>query len=168
MKYSSGSGKKKRTRHPRWLLFFMLLTILGIAGFQAYWLRDNYNREKQTLEIKTNAAFRQTILRLQASKLKLESMDLQVDSMMQRPMAVRVKKRDRNQRNDQGRVSGVTVSTTKEPVITMVNLLQERIREIDLPDSIQYPNGQVIMRGLKDSLRRAADSLHRFFANPAF
>jgi hypothetical protein len=58
----------------------MLLTILVIAGFQAYWLRDNYHREKQNLEIKTNSAFRQTILRLQASKLRLESGNIRMDS----------------------------------------------------------------------------------------
>jgi two-component system phosphate regulon sensor histidine kinase PhoR len=170
MKHSSSSqGKRKGTRHPEWLLFFMLLTILVIAGFQVYWLRDNYNREKQTLEIKTNAAFRQTILRLQASKLKLEGINVQVDSLHVQPpqMAMRTRRRDRN---DQPQVT-VSVrkepnTTRKEPTITIVNLLQERIREIELPDSIDYTYGKVILSGLKDSLNKMADSLQKYFRRP--
>lgn len=171
MKHSSGSqGQRKGTRHPKWLLFFMLLTILVIAGFQAYWLRDNYNREKQTLEIKTNAAFRQTILRLQASKLKLEGINVQVDSLhvAAPPVAVSVRRRDRAEPPRAGLSASRKEpnSTRKEPTITMVNLLQERIREIDLPDSIDYSYGKVILTGLKDSLAKMADSLQHYFKRP--
>ena len=159
MKNSSGSqGKKMGTRHPGLLLFFMLITILVIAGFQVYWLRDNYNREKQSLEIKTNAAFRQTILRLQASKLQLGAMNVQVDSTVP-AVAVHVKKRGRNSRPP------MTVAR-KEPVITLVNLLQERIKGMDMPDSIDHPYGRIVLSGLKDSLTKMADSLQRYFRRP--
>lgn len=165
MKQSSVSqAKGKSSRQLKLLLFFMLLTIVGIAGFQAYWLRDNYNREQQALEIKTNAAFRQTILRLQASKLKLETANVRYDSAMPFPMppspiAVRTKKRDRDK--DRSRV---TVSVDrKEPVISMVNLLQERLREIDLPDSINHQYGKLIMAGVKDSIKKVTDSLQHLF-----
>src|SRR5438045_2282386 len=65
----------------RWLAILIGITILGITGFQGYWLHDNYEREKQNLELKTNVDFRQTIVQLQASKLKLEKMSLQSDSL---------------------------------------------------------------------------------------
>jgi two-component system phosphate regulon sensor histidine kinase PhoR len=56
----------------RWLAILMGITIVGITGFQLYWLKDNYDREKNTVNIKTEVAFRETILQLQASKLKLD------------------------------------------------------------------------------------------------
>lgn len=51
----------------------MLLSILGIALFQFYWLRQNYHQEEKTLAIKTAAGFRQTIQQLQIAKLKLSN-----------------------------------------------------------------------------------------------
>jgi len=52
----------------------MLLTILGIAAFQVYWLQKAYEREERTLEIRSNMAFRESIRSLQVSKLKLDRM----------------------------------------------------------------------------------------------
>ena len=54
------------------LSLLMAVTILGITGFQIYWLKQNYAREKRSLEIKTDVAFRETIMQLQVSKLKLD------------------------------------------------------------------------------------------------
>lgn len=51
----------------------MLITILVITGFQGYWLKNNYDREKKTLEIKTNVAFQETVRGLQMIKLKLKN-----------------------------------------------------------------------------------------------
>ncbi len=107
----------------RWSAILMAITILGITGFQGYWLKDNYNREKQNLEIKTNVDFRQTILQLQASKLKLEKMSWQFDSSSH-PMngKVMVQPRKRPHLRDS---SG---SRKLEP-ISLMNLIQEKIRE---------------------------------------
>ena len=63
----------------------MCITILVITGFQAYWLKNNYEREFKTLEIKTNMAFHRTIYQLQASKLRI---DIRNDS--NRPGQIRV------------------------------------------------------------------------------
>ena len=49
----------------------MVITILVIIAFQVYWLKDNYDREKKTLQIKTNVVFGETVHQLQAAKLKL-------------------------------------------------------------------------------------------------
>ena len=51
----------------------MLITILVVTGFQGYWLKNNYDREKKTLEIKTNVAFQETVRGLQMIKLKLKN-----------------------------------------------------------------------------------------------
>ena len=50
----------------------MGIAILGITGFQLYWLKENYRREEKTLSIKSEITFRQAIQQLQVSKLKLE------------------------------------------------------------------------------------------------
>ena len=56
----------------RWLAVLMGITILGITGFQLYWLKENYNREAKALSIKSEITFRQSIQQLQVAKLKLE------------------------------------------------------------------------------------------------
>ncbi|HEY6062641.1 MAG TPA: HAMP domain-containing sensor histidine kinase [Chitinophagaceae bacterium] len=58
----------------RWLAVLMGITILGITGFQLYWLKENYNREEKTLAIKSEITFRQAIQQLQVVKLKLEEL----------------------------------------------------------------------------------------------
>jgi two-component system phosphate regulon sensor histidine kinase PhoR len=108
----------------RWLAILMGITILGITGFQGYWLKDNYDREKQNLEIKANADFRHTILKLQASKLKLEQLSLQMDSLS-KPTKGNIVVRPSMKERKRDTIPG----TRKEPQITMINLLQERIRE---------------------------------------
>lgn len=57
----------------KWLSVLMVVAIAAITGFQVYWLKQNYDREKKSLAIKTDMAFRETILKLQVDKLKLDS-----------------------------------------------------------------------------------------------
>lgn len=57
----------------RWLAVLMGITILGITGFQLYWLKENYNREEKTLFLKSEDTFRKAIQQLQVYKLKLET-----------------------------------------------------------------------------------------------
>jgi hypothetical protein len=64
----------------RWPTILMMIAIIAVTGFQAYWLKNNYDREKQSLEIRTNSSFRQTILRLQSAKLKLDRWNVRSDS----------------------------------------------------------------------------------------
>jgi hypothetical protein len=56
----------------RWLALLMGVAILGITGFQAYWLTGNYAREKKSLTIRSQAAFRESVLELQVAKLRLD------------------------------------------------------------------------------------------------
>lgn len=59
----------------RVLSVLMFVTILGIIAFQLYWLKQNYDREEKALAIKTEVAFRETMRKLQAKKLKLDKLD---------------------------------------------------------------------------------------------
>lgn len=65
-------GQTNFMNRLRWLALLMGVAILGITGFQLYWLRQNYTREKKTLSLKTEIAFRETIMHLQVAKLKLD------------------------------------------------------------------------------------------------
>jgi two-component system phosphate regulon sensor histidine kinase PhoR len=62
-------------KHIKWMPVLMALTILGIAAFQVYWLKQAYQREDRTLEVRSNMAFRETIFSLQAAKLKLDKIE---------------------------------------------------------------------------------------------
>lgn len=53
----------------------MVIAIIGITGFQLYWLGQNYIREKKAMTIKTEMAFRESILQLQAAKLNLNGVN---------------------------------------------------------------------------------------------
>ena len=56
----------------RWLALLMGVAILGITGFQLYWLKQNYAREKKSLTIKSEITFRDAVMQLQVAKLKLD------------------------------------------------------------------------------------------------
>src|SRR5688500_600019 len=51
----------------RWLALLMGVVILAITGFQVYWLKDNYNRERKAVEVKANSLFRETVRDVQDS-----------------------------------------------------------------------------------------------------
>lgn len=53
---------------------FMVLAIACITAFQLYWLVQNYGREKKSLTIKSEVIFRETVMQLQVSKLKLDGL----------------------------------------------------------------------------------------------
>ena len=50
----------------------MIITIAVITGFQVFWLRENYIKEKRNLEFRSNVVFKETVRKLQAKKLNLE------------------------------------------------------------------------------------------------
>ena len=53
----------------RILPFLLLVTILVITGFQLFWLKQNYDDEKRTLEVKAGIHFRESVYGLQAAQL---------------------------------------------------------------------------------------------------
>jgi len=65
----------------RWQAILMGMVILAITGFQAYWLKDNYSREKKAVEIRTDALFHETVRNVQDSLLEEKwSIQLSADS----------------------------------------------------------------------------------------
>ncbi len=103
----------------KWMPLLMALTILAIAGFQLYWLKKAYEREERTLEMRTNMAFRETIFSLQTSKLKIDSLGLDTS---------------RIDRLTQG--SDRTKISSDQKMISMVNMLREKVRPKDSTDQI--------------------------------
>jgi two-component system phosphate regulon sensor histidine kinase PhoR len=51
----------------------MILAILAIAFFQGYWLYKTFGDEKQTLNIRTNVLFRESIFESQAARFNMDT-----------------------------------------------------------------------------------------------
>ncbi|HEX4852505.1 MAG TPA: hypothetical protein VFV08_16935, partial [Puia sp.] len=62
-----------RVNKQRISILLMVITILAICGFQVFWLKKNYTEELRQFRINQNILFRETIFRLQVSKLNLDS-----------------------------------------------------------------------------------------------
>ena len=60
----------------RWLGALMGIAILGITGFQLYWLKQNYDREEKSLAIRSEISFHEAIQELQVIKLKLQGIGI--------------------------------------------------------------------------------------------
>ena len=66
------SVSSKTSQHHEGLLLLMAIPILVITGFQVFWLKENYSKEKRNLEFRSNVIFKETVRRLQAKKLNLD------------------------------------------------------------------------------------------------
>ena len=98
----------------------MSITLLVITGFQVYWLKNNYDREKKTLEIKAQVQFQEAVRRLQADKFKLGLPD---PGSHKGKMQVFVS-------DDAPGEKQVRVNVfPKEEVITMVNSIRDKITD---------------------------------------
>ena len=58
--------------HSEGQLLLMAIPILIIAGFQVFWLQENYIKEKKNLEFRSSVVFKETVRKLQAKKLNLD------------------------------------------------------------------------------------------------
>ena len=121
-----------------WLILLMAITILGIAGFQLYWLKQSYEREKRALAIKTSAAFRETIFHLQTSKLKLDG--FQWDSTKKGKVKIFMEDGTEQMR--------VRVAP-KQEIISTINVIRDKLK-----DSIK----ETVSTGMIISLNQ--DSVH--------
>lgn len=123
----------------------MTIAILGITGFQLYWLKNNYDREKQNLDIKTAVAFRQTVEETQASKLKLERIAITMDSVdvrtqmgIQKSVAQRIRQR----------------KTPRPQEITVMRLVQDKIRDSLFRSKDSSGKKPIIIAFGNDSMRK--------------
>jgi two-component system, OmpR family, phosphate regulon sensor histidine kinase PhoR len=54
------------------LPILMIIAIAAITGFQVFWLRESYVKEKKNLEFRSSVVFKETVRKLQAKKLNLD------------------------------------------------------------------------------------------------
>ena len=53
-----------------WYKILVALALALVTGFQVYWLKDTYNRERQALTVKTNGLFNEMVRAMQDSALQ--------------------------------------------------------------------------------------------------
>ena len=127
----------------RWLAVLMGITILGITGFQLYWLKENYNREEKTLSIKSEITFRRAIQQLQVTKLKFEN--IPDDSAGKGKVKIFM--------SDGAGGGKINVHfTPKTDIISTVNVIGERLK-----DSLKK-NGRMIITTDKMTVNFRGDS----------
>ncbi len=123
-----------------WLAGLMTVAILGVTGFQLYWLKQNYNREKKSLALKTDLAFRETMMQLQVSKLNIG--DVKWEGTKEKS-GVRVFVRGEND-HVKVRVG------PKEEIISTINVVRDKFK-----DSLK----RVTKNGVAISLTRSGEGI---------
>ena len=105
-----------------WLKSLMAITLLVITGFQLYWLKDSYDREKRSLDIKANVHFQETVRHLQAVKLKM--IDPSFTDSAHGKMKVFIS--DDMPPDPEDHVNGLP---PRQEIITMVNSMRNKLND---------------------------------------
>ncbi|WP_336517203.1 HAMP domain-containing sensor histidine kinase [Pollutibacter soli] len=158
-------------KRPIRLAILMVMTILAIAGFQAYWLYENYKREKSALELRMNMLFRDAVLKVQESKFKLDghfNNDTLIREINIRPTVQHMPRPGKQVVNMMNMVERKTRdSSVKRQVFVTVDRNSVKMSGDSLPlnDVIWRSNGNGMIRllysidSLQDSIRiREVDS----------
>ncbi|MDB5199407.1 MAG: histidine kinase [Chitinophagaceae bacterium] len=112
---------KRRIPDP----ILIIITLLALTGFQAYWLKENYDREKRAMQIKTGVAFQETIRQLQMKKLKLPGHFKNDTAKSKRRILI----------NEDYADNKNSSSMPRSQIITMVNTLRNSVKRDSLPGS---------------------------------
>ena len=121
----------------------MFITILVVTGFQVYWLKNNYDREKRSLQIKTNVAFQETVRHLQALKLKLKDGFPDSSHKIKRVFI-----------EDDLKQSGAkTKSLPRRQIITLVDAMRDRVR-----DTFNYTVDSTVFVSMEKGNKNHVDS----------
>jgi len=131
-----------------WLGVLMGITIVGITGFQLYWLKQNYDREEKTLAIKSEVAFRDVVEQLQVSKLKLEGLPLDPDHKNR----VQIFMRGDNDENINVRFA------PKSEIVSTINVLRNKLKdtikqELDVKPGMAISSDKKSFYYKRDSLK---------------
>lgn len=132
----------------------MFISILGIAAFQVYWLQQNYEREKKALDIRTEMLFRETVMRLQVAKLKLDGVNF--DSTRKDGVRIIVK----NDRNDRIHIR------PREGMISTINVIREKLNDSARRGLAKPKKGMVISMEANSSFTDENDSIKTDLAFP--
>lgn len=141
-------------KHPsrgsrlRWLAFLMGITILGITGFQLYWLKENYEREKKTLTIKSEVTFRQTMQELQVAKLNLKG--FLIDSVHHGKTKVFITK-------DIGPGGKEVQIVAKNEIMSRINAIQQKLKD----SLVKKPAEAGLIISMDNSVTWRSDTLKR-------
>ena len=130
----------------------MVITIVGITGFQAYWVKQNYDREKRSLDIKTDITFKETIRQLQASKLQLDR--IFPDSQHKKNIRVFIDK--------DGKKEVMWRENPETEMVTTINVLRDKLK--DSLSKQAFKTGMAISMD-KSTLKFKRDSSIHFFEN---
>ena len=130
-----------------WLAILMGVTILGISGFQLYWLKQNYDREEKTLAIKSEVTFRETVQQLQVAKLKLEG----VPSDSSHKGKIKIFMNDGNDEKVNFRFA------PKEEIFSTINVIRDKLKD-SLKKNPEVKGGMVISMN-KNSFTYHNDSI---------
>lgn len=147
----------------------MTATMLVITGFQAYWLKETFQKEKRILEQRASFAFRETIRRLQAKKLKLDNFF--IDSAKGAGIGVADIKFFPGPPNGEEEIAGllnnVTISITdslsRRERIELSGFLSEQAKKVkDSPDIKQEHGKNMIFSLRNPEVMRSRDSARRY------
>jgi two-component system phosphate regulon sensor histidine kinase PhoR len=135
-------------KNLRFLLALMGLTLAAIAGFQVYWLKENYAREKRNLNFALQSSFGETIRDLQVKKLSLTELKTGNDSGQKQTLRVFMQD---NEASAEIRQPG------KNEIVSTINVIRDK-----LMDSLRKAlpaNNEVVIRMGKDPRRVFFDSM---------
>ncbi len=129
----------------------MGVAILGITGFQLYWLKQNYAREKKTLLIKTEVAFRETILELQVAKLKLDGVVWNGEDSSKRKMKIVMHENNGEQVN--------VYMKPKQEIVSTINVIRNKLKD-SLKENAGGKQGMITISMKNTDVNIDGDSLN--------
>lgn len=124
----------------QWFKILVIVAVALVTGFQVYWLKDTYKREKQALTVKTNGLFNEMVRGMQDSALQARiPLAVFTDTTREKPIPVTATYKTRPPRNDQDiKIARVAAA------------LQNQSKQLD---SLPLP-GNIIITLLNDSFVR--------------
>lgn len=137
---------KRRRLIPGPLL--MVISILGIAAFQFYWLQQNYKREEKALAVRTEMLFRESMFKLQVSKLKLDGVNF--DST--KKGGVRILIGDENKTRLR--------FNPNEEVVSTINVIRDKLADSLRKDHKKEKKAMVIAMQASTDMKAGKDSLN--------
>jgi len=154
----------KLNSHNEWQLLLMAIPILIIAGFQVFWLSENYSKEKKNLEFRSNVVFKETVRKLQAKKLNLDKVfndstgKIRVEVMNGEAMTGFPGHPEDEIANAINNVTIRVNDSLRNAGIVLENRPNVIIRNKELPgDSMRHRKGNMII-SMNESFSRAGDS----------
>ena len=158
----------KLSLHSEWQLLLMAIPILIIAGFQVFWLRENYVKEKKNLEFRSSVVFKETVRKLQAKKLNLDKVfndstgKIRVEVMNGEAMSGFPGHPEDEITNAINDVTIRVSDSLRNAGIDLENRPNVIIRNRELPgDSIRHKKGNMVI-SMNESFSRTGDSTKDF------